>query len=380
MNHRLVQTVVLFLLSALFGERTIASSPPTSSQDQPPSSQQSGETDPREQEEETDPAAQEDDTGILVTHEGDIIYTEIDVTGTVIRETPIDSPNSVSIINRESLSQQGSPSVVELFKNMSVSGGVPGESNSWYNGTSTGIAETVANVNLRSLGASRTLVLLNGRRQTCPCEPLPHAALASAYADPATRRAVQDRIFCPGNRYDGSCDPVDIERIRVHHINWPGIKTSGIDWHLDARRLMGPGVLVGSLDGNHTLDFEVEALLHNGVELRPREEAAGYLNRTNPLAPPLPRWRTHGRLGYHWSHYGLIGAVHYISAYEDRDTVVAYSRIDKFLTFDMNFRWQVPNSGTTLTVSGLNLADLRPPLVNTELAFDSLTHNPGADG
>lgn len=29
------------------------------------------------------------------------------------------------------------------------------------------IAETVANVNLRSLGASRTLVLLNGRRQTC---------------------------------------------------------------------------------------------------------------------------------------------------------------------------------------------------------------------
>lgn len=26
--------------------------------------------------------------------------------------------------------------------------------------------------------------------------------------------------------------------IRVHHINWPGIKTSGIDWHLGGRRLM----------------------------------------------------------------------------------------------------------------------------------------------
>lgn len=56
--------------------------------------------------------------------------------------------------------------MVELFKNMSVSGGVLGESNSWFNSTSTGIAETVANVNPRSLGASRTLVLLNGRRQT----------------------------------------------------------------------------------------------------------------------------------------------------------------------------------------------------------------------
>ena len=996
MNYRLAHTIGLVTLLVLFGEPAVASSPATSPQDPAPTDQQTGETDRDEQQEETDPAAQDDDTEILLTDEGDIIYTEIDVTGTVIRETPIDSPNSVSIINRESLSQQGSPSVVELFKNMSVSGGVLGESNSWYNGTSTGVAETVANVNLRSLGASRTLVLLNGRRQTylparlaggrfvdvnafpniaidridvlkegagavygsdaiagvvnfitrsqfegfevsasydhfsgskdgmlggiwgrkfgssahvvvamehkrtghfgaeetgwslrpypgwwwgwsgtgnpgafivpqtgatgisalveaprfidpgcdamggytdngsrtcrfryqpwdsliyaqqhsrgfaeingtfgdnknyrlemlyadaripdwettpsfppvsifdglqvigadhpgrrafvshyptlpssagepldltggepwyffgrlvgnsgpgrssprqsrtrrlggsvgseigetglfydlganysdargelshpaewahrkflayrgfggpncgvdvvvdtaapsgmalgpvpegigpgrgdcsyynpfsnaigfsaqpgaqfrntqnpefrpelanspellgwinedvtfvnrasllttdatlngtlhssfasyavgyqyrlvdvgttpnaagnldinpcpvpgdtgCPVQTgsftftsgahpyddrqgthvtfvelalklgervdaqvaahyeryefadsfdpktsirvqlsnlvalrgtvqtsfrtpsvddlnqdlvtttdyvaasgtwkaistsgstsllpedaltynvgvivkrdpdfdftldywgfdfnnpigvLPHAALASAYADPFTRSAVQDRIFCPGNRNDGSCDPVDIERIRVHHINWPGIKTSGIDWHLGGRRLMGPGVLVGRLDGNHTLDFEVEALLHNGVELRPREQAAGYLNRTNPLAPPLPRWRTHGSLGYHWRHYGLIGGVHYISGYEDRDTVAAYSRIDKFLTFDLNFRWQIPDSGTTVTVSGLNLADQRPPLVNTELAFDSLTHNP----
>ena len=129
-------------------------------------------------------------------------------------------------------------------------------------------------------------------------------------------------------------------------------------------------------NGNHTLDFEVEALLHNGVELRPREQAAGYLNRTNPLAPPIPRWRTHGSLCYHWSHYGVIGAAHYISAYEDRDTVAAYRQIDRYLTFDLNFRWQVPNSGTTMTVSALNLADVQPPLVNTEQAFDSLTHNP----
>ena len=157
MNHRLAQTIGLFLLAALFGEPAFASSPATSPQEQPASDQETGETDHREQEDETVPASQDDDTGILLTDEDDIIYTEIDVTGTVIRETPIDSPNSVSIIDRESLSQQGSPSVVELFKNMSVSGGVLGESNSWFNGTSTGIAETVANVNLRSLGASRTL-------------------------------------------------------------------------------------------------------------------------------------------------------------------------------------------------------------------------------
>ncbi|MDE2963640.1 MAG: Plug domain-containing protein [Acidobacteriota bacterium] len=166
MHHRLARTIVLILLLVFFRDQPLASPHPSSPQDQPAPSQQTGETDREEQEEETDTDVQDDDIDILLTDEGDIIYTEIDVTGTVIRETPIDSPNSVSVINRESLSQQGSPSVVELFKNMSVSGGVLGESNSWYNGTSTGIAETVANVNLRSLGASRTLVLLNGRRQT----------------------------------------------------------------------------------------------------------------------------------------------------------------------------------------------------------------------
>ena len=72
----------------------------------------------------------------------------------------------------------------------------------------------------------------------------------------------------------------------------------------------------------------------------------------------------------------MIGAAHYVSAYEDRDTVAAYRQIDRYLTFDLNFRWQVPNSGTTMTVSALNLADVQPPLVNTEQAFDSLTHNP----
>lgn len=56
--------------------------------------------------------------------------------------------------------------------------------------------------------------------------------------------------------------------------------------------------------------------------------------------------------------------------------MAAYHQIDNFLTFDLNFRWQVPNSGTTVIVSALNLANVQPPLVNTEQAFDSLTHTP----
>ena len=42
-----------------------------------------------------------------------------------------------------------------------------GERSSWYNaGQAATLSESIANVNLRGLGASRTLVLINSRRQT----------------------------------------------------------------------------------------------------------------------------------------------------------------------------------------------------------------------
>ena len=116
------------------------------------------------------PAADEqqaaEETGQEELEEPDIIIRyaeEVQVTGTAIRETPIDSPASVAVLNRDTMVQQGAPQLVDLFKNLTISSGVLGEVNSWYGGA-TNVPETVANVNLRGLGASRTLVLINGRR------------------------------------------------------------------------------------------------------------------------------------------------------------------------------------------------------------------------
>ena len=209
-----------------------------------------------------------------------------------------------------------------------------------------------------------------------PIGVMPYAALADAYADLGTRGAVQDRIFCPGNVNDGSCDPVDIERIRINHINWSGLTTSGIDWHIGGRQPLGGGAFSVHVDGSYRLTYDVETLEYNGVVLRPGEEAAGYLNRTNPLAPPLPRWRANGSVSYHWDDYGAIVAGHYISSYKDRDAAAAYAVIDPFFTVDANFQWSIPNTGAIATLSLLNLADATPPLVHQEMAFDALTHNP----
>ena len=209
-----------------------------------------------------------------------------------------------------------------------------------------------------------------------PIGTLPHGGLASAYDNPATRAAVQDRIVCPGGVADGSCSAIDIERIRVNRINWPGLKTSGLDWHFGIRRVLGLSVLVFNFDGSYTMDYTVDALMHNGVELQASEQAAGYYNRTNPLAPPLPRMRSNAVVNYLFGNFTLTGAGRYISGYEDRTTTDEYKDIDAWITFDATAQYRVPNTGMVVTLSALNLAGSYPPLVNHELAYDALTHNP----
>ncbi len=103
-----------------------------------------------------------DEDDVLDFHAHDVVV----VTGSAIEEPAVDLPYAVEILNRELQKEQGSLQAVDLIKNLTASSGVIGEANSWYNDQGTAVPENVANVNLRGLGASRTLVLLNGRRQT----------------------------------------------------------------------------------------------------------------------------------------------------------------------------------------------------------------------
>ncbi len=87
---------------------------------------------------------------------------EVIVTGSYIKGTPIDSESPVTVLKREELAKQGAPSIVEMVRRLSASSGVDGESNQFQSNASEG----VASVNIRGLGAARTLVLINGKRQT----------------------------------------------------------------------------------------------------------------------------------------------------------------------------------------------------------------------
>ncbi len=86
----------------------------------------------------------------------------VTVTGSFIAGTPEDAALPVDVISATDLELQGSPQLTDLIRNLGVSSGADGQTNQF---TSNGL-EGTANVNLRGLGAGRTLVLINGTRQT----------------------------------------------------------------------------------------------------------------------------------------------------------------------------------------------------------------------
>lgn len=88
--------------------------------------------------------------------------SEVVVTGSYIRGTPEDAALPVKVIGADELQKQGAPSMVELIKNLPVSSGVLGDTNQ-FDTRSQG-SEGSGSINLRGLGAQRTLVLMNGRR------------------------------------------------------------------------------------------------------------------------------------------------------------------------------------------------------------------------
>ncbi|MEM8500379.1 MAG: TonB-dependent receptor [Pseudomonadota bacterium] len=85
---------------------------------------------------------------------------EIVITGSYIAGAATDAPSPVSAIDRDDLMQQGAPSTVDIVQNMTFSSGTENQTNQFASGNTAG----TANINLRGLGLSRTLVLMNGRR------------------------------------------------------------------------------------------------------------------------------------------------------------------------------------------------------------------------
>jgi len=92
----------------------------------------------------------------------DKVIEEVIVTGSYIKGSPEDAELPIDVISSDDLLKSGSPSIVEMIRNLGVTTANLGETNQFTTGGQAN--EGVATVNLRGLGSSRTLVLINGRR------------------------------------------------------------------------------------------------------------------------------------------------------------------------------------------------------------------------
>jgi len=87
---------------------------------------------------------------------------EVVVTGSLIRGTPEDTALPVDVFSSEDLTAEGQTSPLDFIKDIPAVGAVLGDSNQFS--TSAQGLGGVGSINLRGLGSTRTLVLLNGRR------------------------------------------------------------------------------------------------------------------------------------------------------------------------------------------------------------------------
>ncbi len=114
-------------------------------------------------------------TSAVFAQQGEI--EEVVVTGTYIKGTPEDAALPVTTLQREDLEFEGSPTAIDLIKSLSFSQGADGETDQFQ----AGAGADRATVNIRGLGPSRSLVLLNGRRTTW--SPLAIGAQAQLLVD-----------------------------------------------------------------------------------------------------------------------------------------------------------------------------------------------------
>lgn len=92
------------------------------------------------------------------------VVDTIKVVGSHVRSAAAVSAAPVSSLDREELNYRGSPTILDLILDLPFSQGADGESDRFQGGGGSGVGPDRATINIRGLGPSRTLTLLNGRR------------------------------------------------------------------------------------------------------------------------------------------------------------------------------------------------------------------------
>ena len=87
---------------------------------------------------------------------------KIEVTGSNIKRIEGETALPVTVITRQDIDRMGATTTEDILKRIT-------SSTAMYSDSTQGVGYAVSNANLRGIGASSTLVLLNGRRLANQC-------------------------------------------------------------------------------------------------------------------------------------------------------------------------------------------------------------------
>jgi iron complex outermembrane receptor protein len=232
----------------------------------------------------------------------------------------------------------------------------------------------------------------------------PIGALASALYPTTTTNRCMDPAYAAirarysfndlnGNGTDDDCAAANIARVRSQVINGSPVKTTGLDF---SAAYVWPDAFGGKLtigaDATYVLNYDIDALAIEGIQVSAPFDAAGKLNYQT-TAVPLPQWRGSAYAEFSSGPHDLRWTIRYVDGYVDQRTdvyapsvnnsavpgiAVALPQgktIDSTVTHDVTYRIELP---WRLTASATieNLFDAEPSFVRLNLSYDPFTGNP----
>jgi iron complex outermembrane receptor protein len=173
-------------------------------------------------------------------------------------------------------------------------------------------------------------------------------------------------------------------RTEASFFNAPSLETSGIDTKVGYDFSIGDaGDIRTSMGLSYTLSYDL--ITDAGVKI----DGVGSRNNGNSVGHPLPEYKANFLLGWSRNRHAASAIVRHIAGYTDdtpqsalRGSFIGFApEIDSMTTVDLQYNYEMPefgfqSEGTVVTLGVKNAANKRPPLVNTDGAFDPFTHDP----
>ncbi|MBB6092740.1 iron complex outermembrane receptor protein [Povalibacter uvarum] len=171
----------------------------------------------------------------------------------------------------------------------------------------------------------------------------------------------------------GTCSAANLIRTRVNTINGPEERVEGIDASIAFR--FADMFTVGT-DASYTLSYERDALIVEGVQIKPEDDYAGTRGST---VGSIPQLRGSAYFDVGLEHHNFRLTSRYIDGVEDTRSSVPVGTpghdVDSFLTFDLVYRLLLP-AQTTVTAAVFNIADEDPPFARLDLSYEPFIGNP----